>query len=532
MTEANTRPGSRLDAAALMLVTLGTIAGLSIITLSRGQDINWDQLNYHFSSPEAFFRDSLWYNIATSQMETWFNPLAYIPTYWLARHVDSATFKLVLTVIHALNAPLVYLIARRIQPDDDKIGIAFAVLASLLGITAATVLGEAGTTFFDIVSALFVSASLLLILIALDQQGLRPTIMIVAAGLLAGAVVGLKLVNGVYGLALVVAIMATTPWRSALFRAAAFVVAAGIGFVLTAGWWMVFLWRAYGNPLFPYFNSVFRSQWLDGVPRFIAGGTGADTNFLPQSTLKAAAFPVKWALGKGHSSSEFWFRDPRMLMIGVLGVTVLALWLSRRFRGPMPTRPEKTLTIFWMVSILIWIKTFAIQRYLVPVELLTGVVLMIGLRHLVADRALALVGFAVVAAVAIAWTRAPNYGNVPFRKRMIPTAELRPLYLPNALYVMVGSEPMGYVVPALPQDARFVRIDGNMPLDPRKGLGRLVAAIIAEHHGPILELAPGNLTIAGSAALIKFGLAPTTTCRFAEGYGQHLKACVVNRRAV
>ncbi len=42
---------------------------------------------------------------------------------------------------------------------------------------------------------------------------------------------------------------------------------AGVGitlaFALTAGPWMALMFERYGNPLFPYFNDVFRSPWAD-----------------------------------------------------------------------------------------------------------------------------------------------------------------------------------------------------------------------------------------------------------------------------
>ena len=56
------------------------------------------------------------------------------------------------------------------------------------------------------------------------------------------------------------------------------------------------------------------------------------------------------------------------------------------------------------------------------------------------------------------------------------------------MYVMIGAEPTSYVIPFLAATDRFVRIDGNMPFEPDRRLGRRAAALIAEFDGPLRSL--------------------------------------------
>jgi hypothetical protein len=497
------------------------------VALGRGQDINWDQLNYHFSASQALLSGDWWWNIAPSQMQTWFNPLGYLPSYWLAQHVGSRTFTVILALVHALNAPLVYLISREVHGADDPWQKSSAALATLIGMTAATVWGEIGTTFFDIVASLFVLAALLLLVRAGDRMNLS----VVCAGLLIGAAVGLKLVIAVYAIAVALAWTLTQRWPRGLGTVALLGAGMFVGFLATAGWWMVALWQNYGNPFFPYFNSVFRSAWLAGVPPWIASGTGADTNFVPTSALKAAAFPLKWALGKSYVSSEATFRDPRVLTAGLLlAAAAIAVWRRSRKSRPLTIDRlwvERFVLSFWIISLVIWIWVFAIQRYLVTVEALGGIVMLIALRHSIRGSRQQSGCMAVLALALLIVTRPPDFGHLPFHNRMILDAELRTLYRPGALYVMLGGDPMGYVIPALPDDVRFVRIDGNMPLDPRLGFGKHVATIIAAQRGPLMTLAVGAIDAADRAGLARFGLRAGKRCRTAAGLGQHLVSCEI-----
>ena len=54
----------------------------------------------------------------------------------------------------------------------------------------------------------------------------------------------------------------------------AFVAATGAGFALAYGYWAFVLWERFGNPFFPYFNELFRSEYWDARPFF-------DTRFRP-----------------------------------------------------------------------------------------------------------------------------------------------------------------------------------------------------------------------------------------------------------
>jgi hypothetical protein len=316
------------------------------------------------------------------------------------------------------------------------------------------------------------------------------------------------------------AAVVATSWPLKRLTAAAALAAGGAaGFLATEGWWAWFLWAEYGNPFFPYFNNIFQSRFLEGVPAEISQGSAADLRYIPSSPLSAAAYPLAWAVGSLWVSSEVWFRDARWLLLLVL-LLLVALGRVRRWRlggtalSYAPAAPF--VCIFFGAAFLIWLGTFGIQRYIVTLEMLSGVMLMLALQALIKGRLGALMLLATLSTFVIIWGRHADWGHVPFQKRMIPDLTASGLYEPGILFVMFDHSPAAFTVPALPSEARFVRIGGNMPLSPFAGIGLNAHQAVALHTGPVRSLTLATIDKNGLQTLANFGLSPRGRCRSAS----------------
>jgi hypothetical protein len=138
-----------------------------------------------------------------------------------------------------------------------------------------------------------------------------------AAGCSLGLACG-KLTNTVYALGLTATLIVL--WPLVRFRMASLLAyAAGglIGFAVTGGYWAARLWFEFGNPVFPYYNAVFRSPFYEAV-NFV------DPQFTPQSYLRAAVvYPLRAAGVVSPSESP---SEPRFAF-----VAICSRWrLSRR----------------------------------------------------------------------------------------------------------------------------------------------------------------------------------------------------------
>ena len=115
-------------------------------------------------------------------------------------------------------------------------------------------------------------------------------------------------------------------------------------------------------------------------------------------------------------------------------------------RGPL-----WLLLTFATISYVIWIRLFSIQRYLSPLTLLSGLLLVLALDYLISNRTTKLAGFFLLAVFSFCWMKAETsdwrvpYGTDWFGIKLPAEAEV-----PDTLFIMLGGGPMGYVVPSLP----------------------------------------------------------------------------------
>jgi hypothetical protein len=306
---------------------------------------------------------------------------------------------------------------------------------------------------------------------------------------------------------------------------AVFSIAAFAGFAAAQGYWSLELWLRFGSPLFPLYNALFKSPWFEFADF-------ADSRFLPSSPLDALSYPFQWLLGR-HPSSELVFRDARFAVMAGLAVVVALLIATRRARAVQPGLQQRWLVIgFTGVSFVVWIALFGISRYLVPLELLSGTVV-VGLAG-IALRERWLAPISVTLAVAlVGWTVPPDWGRMAWSTDWFGVELPVELQRDDELFVMVGGEPTAYVVPFLPADAVVVRIDGNMRpggVPGRERLSELVRQAIDDHEGPIFSLALEPPSPDQLARLDQFGLRTSAEpCVSFETRMDHIVSCPLTR---
>jgi hypothetical protein len=230
-----------------------------------GKDFNWDFRNYHYYNAYALLHDRLGFDIAPAQRQTYHNPLIDLPLYGMIQILPSRWTGFLLGASQGLNFTLVFVLywaICRLERPAAKTLIGLAVAA--MGCIAPAFVLELGTCLGDNVISLFVIAALIAAVLAIasfQENWRRASLLrILVAGLLIGAAVGLKLTTGVFALASAVALLAVVATRRAGWSMLLCYGLAGVsGALLTGGYWAWTLWQEFGNPLFPYFNHVFRS---------------------------------------------------------------------------------------------------------------------------------------------------------------------------------------------------------------------------------------------------------------------------------
>jgi hypothetical protein len=229
------------------------------------------------------------------------------------------------------------------------------------------------------------------------------------------------------------------------------------------------------------------------------------TRFGPTSLAEWLVFPYEllWRLENFVSEPEF--RDARPALLYTLAIVARALRaLGRRSERVTPVR---FLGAFFIASLLAWAIVYRIFRYLVPLELLGGIFI----AHFIvqiAPRKRTALALASAFVLVVVTAKFPTWWRQKFEDSFLEVA--MPPVKADALVLLVSPEPMSYVLPAFPADARFVGLVSNFnDPDRRNLLQQTIAAAIRQHDGALYALAvpPGRGVAAD--ALAKIGLVRT-----------------------
>lgn len=444
--------GATRGLAARPWLHLAICLGLGgVASLLAGAPDDWDLQNYHIYGPWALLEGRHGRDLNAVGAQSFFNPLLHLPYYLLAVRWLGDWPRLVGFISglpYGLLAWLVFLLARRLPGGG---GSRRRWLAMAIGLTGSLVMAEIGSAIGDIVACIPLVGAVILALRALEGRAGWA----LAAGGLAGLAGGLKLPFCVFAPGLVLGLLAA---GGGVAAAALLCLGWVGGFAAAYGVWGWGLWAEYGNPVFPMLNGVFRSAWA-GVEG------GMDRRFMPRDLWQTLAYPFWWLRGKEGVASELGIRDPRF---AVAYVAALVLLLRAPWRADARVR---LLLVFVVVGFVLWQATFSILRYAMPLEVLTGLVILAGLQALLPARRVTWAGFAALVGI-LALTGWPGWGRLgrtPARLFEI-TAPL----LPDGSVVVTGSKPVGFVLPFLQgADLRFV---GLVDLDAGSGLEAAVLA--------------------------------------------------------
>jgi hypothetical protein len=491
-----------LSRAELAFIAVVVFAFGCISTL-LGKDDGWDFLNYHWYDAYAFLHARLGFDVAVAHHATYFNPLIHLPFYWLATAGTSSLALFYVGALNGLNVLPLYLIARSslIPPDNRWLAAALA----LAGLAGSTVLSMIGSTSYDTVLSVPVFSGLAVLIIKRDalSAAVRPAAAAaVAAGLLIGAATGLKLVEVFYaaGFALVLLLL---PGRPAVRVARLLAGGAGgiAAVLLCAGFWFLALERATGNPLFPFYNSVFRSSLID--PTYF--GT---TNFVPAGFWPTLSFPFRFLLDY-RIADDAPFRDLRIPLLYAL-LPIASLWFavapSRSVRL-VAAPATRILLVFAAGSYAAWLAAFAVYRYLVGLEMLAPLLIVAVLDCAPLARRERLAAVTIILLLAALFGR---YGFGDHVANGDPYVQASGLSFPDpggTMLLMTGDEPMAYLIPSLPPAIPVLRIDGWLvqPGD-ASGLTASMRARVAAHRGDLFLLAAPWERIAANRATSAYGL--------------------------
>jgi len=434
------------------------IAGLAIglpmlAMMLLGLDANWDLRNYHLYNPHAWLTGRTATDIAAAQVQSWHNPLLDVPLYLIVTSGVSPRWASAWLTMPCIAAIFFLLRLQRVLGSTPPTRTSQTVLA-LLGLTGAATYSTLGLSMNDAFVAAAILGSLLLLL--RDQPQGKAWQSWLLAGMLAGAITGLKLTAIFYCIALACCTLVGGRWKEKLLHMGSLGAGGLLGFLLTYGYWGWRLFATYGNPFFPYYNNVFRSA---------------------QTLPETWAAPVQ-LLSRSREFCELTMSDPRLLL-ALLGL--LALYLLHRRQQTMLRERIGMLLVFVVVSSLLWVFQYGIYRYVMALELLGCLALVLLLQWLPRGRNIALLAALVLVS---ADTKRPNWGRV---RSAAPVVGINAPAIPaDSLVIIATGEPLAYLALGLPDSVPLIGVSNNM-MSPERCTGLQLRAQqrIEQQQGPL-----------------------------------------------
>lgn len=503
---------------ALLLV--GFIAAAGVGSLLLGQDANWDLQNYHYYDAWAWWQGRTFTrDVAAAQVQTFHNPILYLPFYGLvtagvAPRVIAVALAIPAAVAAFILSKLSLLLIRDGPRGERLLAVACAVT---IGVTSAMGLGALGNTMNEWTLAALLLGALWLIVRGLLRAGGSALSVraLLAAGALAGIASGAKLTAASLAVGLCLALLCRGPYtwqgaRTRIAEAAWFAAGMAAGVVIALGPWAYQLWVHFESPIFPYGNQWIQSPWWEpkAVPQPHAYG--------PRTLGQWLAFPFVLASPPLFLVAEVPYRDGRIALMCALALAAAVAAFARRRQADGAHEDAgiraawRVIALFVVVSFVLWAAQHSIYRYLLTLDLLTGLLIVALLRALCGPRLF--LGAAVLAtAVLVSTTRFANWGRIDFGERWFEVKSLFPRVEDNAMVLITSGEAVSYLIPLLPDVSRYVAaMNTSVHPGQRTRLADTVREIVREHRGPLYQLTY-PLT-EGAHLLPAFGLARTNQC--------------------
>lgn len=532
---------SWITVVALSILASG---GLSVLL---GQDANWDLKNYHLYNPWALVEGRFETDLLVAGIQSFFNPALDLPYYflafeWLPHYPRTVAFLMGLPYGVLVSATAYCGI--RLAQDlglSERDRLTMVLPAVLIGVSGAATISQVGTTFNEVQVAALVLLGLALCMRALPEEPLHSAVCILAAGALFGLAAGLKLTAAVYAPATVLSLLATSgDAKRAVARGVQFCGGWMAAFVLAFGWWGFKVYKLTGNPVFPMFNRIFRSDWAPLA-------SGMDSRFRPESLPETLFYPFYWAKPGPMTVAEPAFSDPRfaICMVAIIGLVCVGMLAAlRRSResslgGWRSIIPESArfLVVFLVSAYVIWQSMFSILRYAVPIEVLTGLIVMVAaaaLGRAMGDLPSSWGGKSLVwlvLSVSLFFTSYPQWGRVKYGPEVLSVGDVA---VPDGSLVLVLGAPVAYVVPAIAGKAEnlaFVGLTGEALSAKDFGLWKRIASRVAAHDGPIMLLErPESRELRSVLADLGLEIEPSGCQAFDTYIDRSLSLCSIRRR--
>jgi hypothetical protein len=444
------------------LFTAVSVVASAAAVWALGKSIGVDTYNYEYYAGYAELHGFGSKFQLAGQLQTYQDPQINVLYYALIRTVSPLVVGLCVAALEALPVGLLGFVAVRAAQTAGlgrRTSYALGAVTSALAFIAPNYLLDLGSTYSDTLLLLPILPAVVMLAIEAQKPGALSVRRCCLAGILLGVGALLKLYVLIYAFAIVVGFAVallrgrtTRSWSTII----AFPVVAGVSTAVS--WALLYLptgkllWDRYRDPLFPYFNKIFRSP-------YVQPGNFQDPEYKIRSVGQAVRqFGQLFVGGTGFSVLPF--RSPILAVsfLFLLGFLAFDLFFHR-------DELSLLIEVSMVLSFLLW-WDLDYYRYSSVIEMtMPAAVLIVLVRHGVFSRprsamtALALVSIVALVGPLSYSARYIRQERTSYRGSYFGPNTSQLAELPSHLLLTTGA-PTAFIVPYLAPRTEVVRLGG------------------------------------------------------------------------
>jgi hypothetical protein len=310
-----------------------------------------------------------------------------------------------------------------------------------------------------------------------------------------GAASGLKLTNAIFAVtASAFVVLAARPIPARVGALSLYAAGGCAGFLIADGAWAYQLYRTFGNPFFPFFNSWFQSP---DFPAF----DYRHHRFIPETLSDYLLFPLRMLDLRDYVYTETRAPDIRLLaLLALLVATGIAHLIRRRRAAAMPpdgsgesarASTNVAAVTFTLASYLLWLGTSGNGRYAIVLELFVGpMIVASALAFTRSRRTLGyLLGAILLTQAIIVYVGADRrYTPTEWTAKWFDVEVPPPLQQKNFLYLSLDAQSSAFLAPFLSSGSSFVNLVGQSSLALERPGGKRLRTLLDRHRPDIRTL--------------------------------------------
>lgn len=431
-----------LSPLQLIGVCLFCILAFGIAAVADGQDMYRDTLHYHFYIGYAYLHHRFSWDVMAAGDQTYLNPFFDVLNYWLMTALKPNISIFLQGAVTGISCFVILLIAEMLFTGESRKSRLFYFFFALwVGATGAANLTVLGAFSNDNKMTLLAIIAVYSILKAMTVPDKTLQLRYLAAGgLLIGLDAGLKLTAVCYAAGIFIGFLFCRRCdRQQILRSTLLLLMMIIGFAIANGYWMTLLYGHFQNPIFPYFNNIFHSPYT--LPLKINKEISAIHHLL---------FPFYLAVGKSEIPA---YGDCRLAIIYVGAVILVCQRIIKKASLTIQNPLWRFLIIYFLTAYVSWYYLFTDYRYIVPLEFISGIMMIGILRVITQNTHLQIIILTSLILLLNITTQPANFEKIQSGNTYFQT--VIPHIHPDAT-ILLGSYFTTYLVPFFPETTRFI----------------------------------------------------------------------------